>query len=125
MNICFEKMCMEDFKEMTFLDFIKVCDTLQLPVFEVATIFNPFSEPHKSIDNNMYFSMSEYREKMPSWSARNYDHVNDRVGGYYVIDKIPSGDFVVTSGNNHSDYKWHFQVLEGCVVVHSTLSFTD
>ena len=123
-NITYAVKCAE-YEEMTFLDFIEVCDAFELPVFEVAWTFNPFAEPHKSRKVKVYSNMSEYRKEMPSWSARNYDYENDRPTGYYVIDVILDGDFEISASNSSSTYEWHFQVLENCVVVHSKFWYTD
>lgn len=84
-NIYFEKTIYEDYniKHLTITDFVKVCDMLKLPVFEVSITNNPFLEPHREVKALMYGSMSEYRKTMPEWSAREYDYENDRAT-YYI-----------------------------------------
>lgn len=126
-NIYYEKTIHEDFniKHLTIIDFIKVCDMLKLPVFEVTIINNPFSEPHREVKALMYGSMSEYRKTMPEWSAREYDYENDRATFYIEYPDIADGVFEVSSSNNSSSYRWHFEVVGECVVVHKQLHITD
>ena len=127
-NIYYDKMLVDDYdlKHLTLKDFIEVCDTLKLPVFEVAISHNPFNEPHRLVEHNTYNNMSEYRTKvMPSWSAREYDYDNDRATWYLEYPGIADGVFDVNADNNSLSYRWHFEVVGQCVVVHSELFITD
>lgn len=114
-NIRYITMCKNS--NMTFKDFIKICDHLELPVFSVTWTINPFAEPHKERSAKMYSDMSEYRKTMPEWSARNYDYKNDRALGYYKIDIMAEGDFLISADNSFSSYEWRFRVFEDCVLV--------
>lgn len=126
-NIYYEKMILEDFEteNLTIKDFIKVCDTLELPVFEVEIIRNPFVEPHEIIKTEIYNSMSEFRKKMPDWSAREYDYENDRATYYIKYPGIADGIFDVNASNSSSSYHWHFEVVGRCVVVHTLYNILD
>lgn len=126
-NIYYEKMLVDDYdlKHLTFKDFIEVCDTLKLPVFVVEIINNPFDEPHRTVSHHMYDNMSSYRDTMPEWSAREYDYENDRATCYLEYPGIADGVFDVNADNNSSSYRWHFEVVGQCVVVHSELFITD
>ena len=114
-----------DVNNLTFRDFIEVCDTLEFPVFEVETICNPFSEPHRRVTPKMYKNMSQFRETMPAWYARHYDYKNDRADYFLHYKGIEDGSFDVTAENNHSIYLWHFEIVQRCVVVLSEIRFTD
>lgn len=126
-NTYYEKAIYEDCntKHLTMSDFIKVCDMLKLPIFEVAITINPFAEPHREVKALMYGSMSEYRKTMPDWSAREYDYENDRATYYIEYPGIAEGRFEVNASNNSSNYRWHFEVVGECVVVHKLYSITD
>ena len=129
-NEFYDKTIMDDYneKERNFLnlgDFIKICDRLKLPVFEVEIINNPFSEPHRTVETKIHENMSAYRETMPDWSAREYDHERDMALGYYPVENIKNGEFEIHSGNSSANYRWHFEIAGQCVVVHSMISFTD
>lgn len=127
-NTYYEKMLFDDYdlKHLTFNDFIEVCDTLRLPIFEVSISHNPFNEPHRIVEHNLYNNMSEYRFKvMPSWSARHYDYENDRPTYYLDYPGIIDGTFDVYADNNSLSYHWHFEVVGQCVVVHFELFITD
>lgn len=127
MNVLYEKMIADDYgkSKMTLADFIRVCDVAALPVFEVQVTNNPFAEPHRTTSAKAYNNMSEYRKTMPEWSGREYDYQNDRCAGYYAIEGIHAGDFVLKADNSSSAYEWHFQVLDGCVVIHKKYWITD
>lgn len=126
MNILYRKKFAEDYSdEGNFRNFIEVCDSLGLQVFEVRRVKNPFAEPHRITSTTIYDNMTEFRETMPDWSAREYDYKMDRAMGFLSYDGISDGDFVVKGNNTSMSYEWHFQVLEGCVVVHTTYSAVD
>lgn len=123
----YQNMIADDYdaNELTFADFIEICDKLKLPVYEVEKVFNPFEEPHETKRHRTYDSMTEYRKTMPDWSAREYDYENDRPTWYYPITDIADGKFVLTAENNHAYYKWGFVVLAEVVVVHKIWQITD
>ena len=126
MNIEYMSIAHKDYcGKMTFADFVEVCVKLQLPVFEVEKIFNPFAVPHEDTEKKMYDSINDYRKSMPDWAGRNYDYVNDRATSYYVIDDIPTGEFTLRADNSSSSYEWEFCVMKGCVVVHKIYRITD
>lgn len=126
-NIYYAKTINEDHNvnHLTLKDFIEACDMLDLPVFEVAIINNPFSEPNRTVEARMYNSMSEYRKTMPEWSAREYDYENDRPTYYLEYPDIEEGIFEVSADNNSLSYRWHFEVAGECVVIHSMQTYTD
>ena len=124
----FNKMMADEFKSnhaFTFKDFIAVCDTLKLTVFEIKTAINPFTEPHRIETHNMFENMSNYRATMPDWSARNYDYENDRVTNWLTIPEVKTGVFDLHCENNSTDYMWHFEIVGNCVVVHYQIQFMD
>ena len=114
-----------DIEHLTLMDFIEVCDKLELPVFGIDIRFNPFVEPHRAVSNKVYRNMSEYRKTMPSWSARAYDYEMDRASHYLEYPDISKGKFEVRADNSHSDYHWCFEVVGECVVAHCAWSITD
>ena len=111
--------------EVTFLDFIDVCNELELPIFEVKTVYDKFSEPSIRKNTGMYESMEKYRNEMPNWSARAYDYVNDRPSYFLSYEGIENGDFVVRDGNDSCNLEWRFEVVGECVVVFSAVEFID
>lgn len=113
-------------KFYTLADFGKVCERMKLPFFVVEKTINPFNKVEKeTIKNKIYENYSEFRETMPSWSAREYDYENDCVSGYYGIDGVENGFFKVNASNNHTTYEWSFIVTDKAVMVHSICVFTD
>ena len=126
-NIYYMKMINEDYKVnmLTLNDFIHICDTLKLAFFEVEVTLNPFAEPHRVVNHKVYESATEYRKTMPDWSGREYDYENDRILGYYHIPGIEKGCFEVTASNKSTSYKWAFEIVGQCVVVHKMIQFTD
>ena len=127
-NIYYGKTIADDYRKsdkLTLLDFIKICDMLELAVFEYKVIDNPFTEPHRTINTKIYKNMSEYRETMPSWSARAYDYEADRPTYYLDYDGIREGSFEVLADNKSTSYRWVFEVVGQCVVIHHRLAFTD
>lgn len=126
-NSFYEKTIYDDYKvnQLTILDFIKVCDMLKLPVFEVKIILNPFAEPQRTVNARTYESMAEYRKTMPSWSAREYDYENDRESYYLKYPDIVKGVFEVRAENNSSLHTWTFEVAGECVLIHHIYSITD
>lgn len=127
-NFRYDKMIIDDYKKinnLTLLDFIEVCDTLKLPVFEVEEVNNPFAEPHRAMYTKIYENMSAYRKTMPSWSARNYDYEADTPTYYLEYPEIKNGLFEVLADNKSTSHKWIFEVVGLCVVVHHQLTFTD
>lgn len=126
-NIYYEKTINEDYdvKHLTIMDFIKICDMLKLPVFEVKITYNPFSEYERNVETKIYASMSEYRKTMPDWSARHYDYERDRADYCLEYPEIANGCFEIRDSNNHASYIWNFEVVGECVVVHQIYSITD
>ncbi|MBO5371760.1 MAG: hypothetical protein J6A75_03465 [Lachnospiraceae bacterium] len=126
-NDLYKKIIEEDFgeKSLTLLDFIKVCDTLGLTVFEHKIIRCPVKKMENEISNNIYSSMSQYRQTMPDWSAREYDYDNDRATAYLMYQGIKDGEFSIEAENSSTYHKWIFSVVGQCVVVHYALNFID
>lgn len=126
-NLYYEKIILDNYKpeHLTLKDFIDICDTLKMPVFEVEIINNPFAEPHRTVAHHMYDSMSDYRKTMPEWSCREYDYYNDRPEYYFENSDIANGSFDFSADNKSSLYNWHFEVVGECVVVHSLISYID
>lgn len=127
-NELYEKFIVEEFEKnekLTLLDFIKVCDTLGLTVFEHKTVRYPVGKLGNEVNNTIYLSMSEYRKTMPDWSAREYDYAEDRATRYLSYDGIKNGEFFVEAENSSTYQKWIFTVVGQCVVVHHALNFID
>lgn len=124
MNAEYKKAIAET-ENCTIIDFIEVCDKLQLPVFEVETIINPFAEPHEKTKTNMFNSMTEYRKQMPYWSAMAYDYELDCTTYYLDYPEMQNGAFEIRSSNSSSIYVWNFQVLENAIHIHSKITYTD
>ena len=128
-NELFNAFIMEEFKKnnekLTLQDFIKVCDTLRLTVFEHKIIRYPVKALENEVFNNIYPSMSEYRKTMPDWSAREYDYAEDRATHYLAYDGIKDGEFFVEAENSSTYQKWIFTVVGYCVVVHYAVNFLD
>lgn len=126
-NELYAKFIVDDYgkKPLTLLDFIKVCDTLGLTVFEHKIVRYPVKELENEVSNNIYPSMSQYRQTMPDWSAREYDYDNDRATTYLHYDGIRDGEFSVEAENSSTYQKWIFTVVGQCVVVHYAVNFID
>ena len=126
-NELYEKFIAEEYgkKPLTLLDFIKVCDTLGLTVFEHKITRYPVAERENEVSNEIYSSMSEYRNTMPDWSAREYDYENDRATAYLMYKGIKDGEFSVEAENSSTYHKWIFTVVGQCVVVHHAVNFLD
>lgn len=126
-NGFYEKLIkmVNDEKELTLLNFVEVCDKLELPVFAVEITLNPFAEPYRIVTPKMYENMSAFKRTMPDWAARSYDYENDRATYYLSYPGIADGDFEVRASNKSTVYQWHFEVVGECVVVHKQMQFTD
>lgn len=125
-NKLYTKMLNEDYNnDIDFGDFMEICEKLGLPVFEVKILYNPFDEPQRKVTTHKYDSIKEFRKTMPDWSARHYNYRADRAEYYLTYTGIAEGDFVVKGDNSSMMHIWHFQVLEGCVVVHTRDDIID
>lgn len=114
-----------DGNDFTLADFGRACEELKLPFFETKETINPFAEPHNTIKTETYNGYEEFRRSMPEWSARNYDHENDRATYYFTIKGILDGRFGVRASNSSSSYAWYFIVTDIGVLVQTQYYITD
>ena len=127
-NENYKRIIQEKYKqkvEISFLDFINICDELKLLVVEHKKVINPFNKFYEEIKYNTYDSMSEYRNVMPCFSACNYDFVRDKAINYLSYPGINEGNFYVTCDTAFISYIWYFEVVGEFVVVHSILIYFD
>lgn len=127
-NENYKRIIQEKYKqneEISFLDFINICDELKLLVVEHEKVINPFVKPHEKIKYKTFKSMSEYRNVMPFCSARNYDYEGDRATYYLSYPGINEGNFYVTYDTSSSSYIWYFEIVGEFVIVHSIFQFVD
>lgn len=101
-------------------DFGKVCMIMKLPFFVVQKTINRFEEPYEQTETKIYETYEAFRETMPYWSARMYDHSDDCPTHYYAIKHIPDGVFEIKECDLYTEYEWKFLVTDTAVLVNQT-----
>lgn len=97
-------------EKMNLDDFVKICTERKFPVFEVVLTIDFSARPD---EKNRFFKKIMYEDMSEYVLPKNLIVQED------FAEQIRTGIFTILSNDGDSSYERRFQVLPGCIVIHT------